>query len=124
MATALTHPSSNIKKLYHVVLNKDVTLEDFEKLKNGIELEDGFIVADDISYANDANNEIGIEIHSGRNRIVRRMFESLGYEVVKLDRVVFAGLTKKNLPRGEWRMLTPNEVTHLLMLVGNTRKGN
>ncbi len=124
MATALTHPSSNIKKLYHVVLNKDVTLENFEKLKNGIELEDGFIVADDISYANDANNEIGIEIHSGRNRIVRRMFESLGYEVVKLDRVVFAGLTKKNLPRGEWRMLTPNEVTHLLMLVGNTRKGN
>ncbi|HPW66748.1 MAG TPA: pseudouridine synthase [Salinivirgaceae bacterium] len=121
MATALTHPSNNIKKLYHVVLNKDVTLEDFEKLKNGIELEDGFIVADDISYANDTNNEIGIEIHSGRNRIVRRMFESLGYEVVKLDRVAFAGLTKKNLPRGEWRMLTPNEVTHLLMLIGNKK---
>ena len=121
MATALTHPSSNIKKLYHVVLNKDVTLEDFEKLRNGIELEDGFIVADDISYANDTTNEIGIEIHSGRNRIVRRMFESLGYEVVKLDRVAFAGLTKKNLPRGEWRMLTPNEVTHLLMLIGNKK---
>ncbi len=121
MATALTHPSGNVKKLYHVVLNKDVSVNDIEKIKAGFELEDGFIAADDVSYANDALNEIGIEIHSGRNRIVRRMFEHLGYEVVRLDRVMFAGLTKKNLPRGEWRMLTPSEITQLHNLIGKEK---
>jgi 23S rRNA pseudouridine2605 synthase len=122
MATALTHPANNIKKLYHVVLNKDVTLEDFNKIKSGFELEDGFIAADDVSYANDSMSEIGIEIHSGRNRIVRRMFEHLGYDIVRLDRVVFAGLTKKALPRGEWRMLTSNEVNQLHMLIGKSKE--
>lgn len=122
MATVLTHPTSEIKKLYHVVLDKNVLPNDIEKLRSGIELEDGMIAADDISYANDTYNEVGIEIHCGRNRIVRRMFEALGYEVVKLDRVVFAGLTKKNLPRGEWRMLTPNEVTGLLMLTAKKNR--
>jgi 23S rRNA pseudouridine2605 synthase len=97
-------------------LDKDVTVEDMQKLADGIELEDGEIHADAISYVSDeAKDQVGIEIHSGRNRIVRRMFESLGYHVTKLDRVYFAGLTKKNLKKGHWRFLTEKEVSMLRM---------
>ena len=114
LASKLTHPSFKKKKIYHVWLDKEVAIEDMEKIANGIELEDGEIHADAISYVNDeAKNQVGIEIHSGRNRIVRRMFEALGYRVTKLDRVYYAGLTKKNLPRGKWRYLNEMEVNAL-----------
>ena len=116
LAAKLTHPSFKKKKIYHVWLDKEVALEDMEKIANGIELEDGEIHADAISYVNEeAKDQVGIEIHSGRNRIVRRMFEALGYHVTKLDRVYFAGLTKKNLPRGKWRYLNEMEVNTLRM---------
>lgn len=116
MAKKLTHPSYNKKKIYHVFLDKKVTQNDLQTLTDGIELEDGPIRPDSISYVHAENkHEIGLEIHSGRNRIVRRMFESLGYRVVKLDRVYFAGLTKKNLPRGKWRFLTEREINRLRM---------
>jgi 23S rRNA pseudouridine2605 synthase len=106
----------NKKKIYHVFLDKSVSAGDLKKLADGITLEDGFIQPDAISYVTTENKrEIGLEIHSGRNRIVRRMFESLGYKVTKLDRVYFAGLTKKNLPRGKWRFLTESEVNRLKM---------
>ena len=96
LASKLTHPSFKKKKIYHVWLDKNVSIEDMEKIANGLELEDGEIHADAISYASeDDKSQVGIEIHSGRNRIVRRIFESLGYHVTKLDRVYFAGLTKK-----------------------------
>ena len=114
LARKLTHPSSNKKKIYHVFLDREVTVADMDKLSSGITLEDGFIRPDAISWVNNADqSEIGLEIHSGRNRIVRRMFESLGYRVNRLDRVYFAGLTKKNLPRGKWRFLTPGEIRML-----------
>ena len=116
MAAKLTHPSFKKKKIYHVWLDREVTVEDMEKLANGIELEDGEIHADAISYANDEDkSQVGIEIHSGKNRIVRRMFEVLEYHVLKLDRVYFAGLTKRNLGRGKWRYLSENEVNSLRM---------
>lgn len=116
MAKKLTHPSHEKKKIYHVFLDRPVTATDLRKLATGITLEDGFIQPDEISYANSENKrEIGLEIHSGRNRIVRRMFESLGYRVTKLDRVYFAGLTKKNLPRGKWRFLSEKEINRLKM---------
>jgi len=116
LASKLTHPSFVKKKIYHVWLDKDVNPEDIAKLSAGIELEDGPIHADAIAYANEVDkNQVGIEIHSGKNRIVRRMFEFLGYRVVKLDRVYFAGLTKKNLTRGRWRHLTQQEVSMLKM---------
>lgn len=116
LAKKMTHPSSNKKKIYHVFLNKSLSSGDLNKLAEGITLEDGFIQPDAISYASTENKrEVGLEIHSGRNRIVRRMFESLGYRVEKLDRVYFGGLTKKNLPRGKWRFLTEKEVTRLKM---------
>jgi 23S rRNA pseudouridine2605 synthase len=116
MAKKLTHPSHNRKKIYHVFLDKKITQQDLQKLADGIELEDGPIKPDAISYVRPENkHEVGLEIHSGRNRIVRRMFESLGYQVTKLDRVYFAGLTKKNLPRGKWRFLTDKEVNRLRM---------
>ncbi|MDR0844752.1 MAG: RNA-binding S4 domain-containing protein [Tannerella sp.] len=116
LAAKLTHPSFKKKKIYHVWLEKEIAIEDMEKLANGIELEDGEIHADAISYANEEDkSQVGIEIHSGRNRIVRRMFEALGYRVFKLDRVYFAGLTKKNLPRGKWRYLNEQEVNALRM---------
>ena len=112
----LTHPSFKKKKIYHVWLDKNVSVEDMEKIANGLELEDGEIHADAISYASETDkSQVGIEIHSGRNRIVRRIFESLGYHVVKLDRVYFAGLTKKNLGRGKWRYLNEKEVNALRM---------
>lgn len=114
LAKKLTHPSHGVRKIYHVILDRKVSAKDFEKIEEGIELEDGFIRVDEISYINDApKNEVGVRIHSGRNRIVRRIFEHLGYEVQKLDRVVFAGLTKKDLPRGHWRFLTQQEVINL-----------
>lgn len=106
----LTHPSYNKKKIYHVFLDKPCSEEDIEKLTAGIELEDGPIRADEVSWVEGNMREVGVELHSGRNRIVRRMFEALGYEVVKLDRVYFAGLTKMGLRRGFWRYLTPREV--------------
>ena len=116
LAAKLTHPSFMKKKIYHVWLDKEVALADMEKIANGIELEDGEIHADAISYVNEEDkDQVGIEIHSGRNRIVRRMFEALGYRVMKLDRVYFAGLTKKNLPRGKWRYLNEMEVNALRM---------
>lgn len=111
----LTHPGFQKKKIYQVALDKPLTKADMEQIAQGIELEDGMIHADEISYVNDNKREIGIEIHSGRNRIIRRIFEALGYSVQKLDRVYFAGLTKKGLKRGAWRYLNPREVS---MLVG------
>ena len=119
----LTHPSTNIKKVYHVELDRNVKLADLEKIKAGIELEDGIAQVDEIDYDHPSDgSHIGIELHSGKNRIVRRIFESLGYEVQKLDRVFFAGLTKKDLPRGRWRFLTEMEVNMLKMLTGTKNK--
>ena len=116
LASKLTHPKYVKKKIYHVWCDKDITEDDMQRIADGIELEDGPIYADAISYATETDrNQAGIEIHSGRNRIVRRIFESLGYHVTKLDRVYFAGLTKKNLPRGRWRYLTQEEVNLLKM---------
>lgn len=116
LASKLTHPKYVKKKIYHVWTDKDITEEDMQRIADGIELEDGEIHADAISYVSDTEkNQAGIEIHSGRNRIVRRIFETLGYRVTKLDRVYFAGLTKKNLPRGRWRYLTQEEVNFLRM---------
>lgn len=109
LAQKLSHPSYETKKVYQVTLDKPLTKKDFEAILAGLELEDGPVVVDALSYL-DEKNELGIEIHSGRNRIVRRIFESLGYTVEKLDRVMYAGLTKKNLPRGEWRLLEEREV--------------
>ncbi len=116
LASKLTHPKFVKKKIYHVWTDKDVTEEDMQRIADGLELEDGPIHADAVSYATETDyNQVGIEIHSGRNRIVRRIFEHLGYKVVKLDRVYFAGLTKKNLPRGRWRYLSQKEVDILRM---------
>jgi 23S rRNA pseudouridine2605 synthase len=116
LASKLTHPKFLKKKVYHVFLDKPVTANDLQKIADGIELEDGEVHADAIEYASDTDqSQVGIEIHSGKNRIVRRIFESLGYRVVKLDRVQFAGLTKKNLRRGDWRFLTEKEVEMLRM---------
>ena len=109
----LTHPSYEKKKIYQVETDKNISKADLQALADGFELEDGFIAADAVSYVGDSKNIIGIEIHSGRNRIVRRMLEHLGYEVKRLDRVYFAGLTKLNLPRGKWRFLTEKEITIL-----------
>ncbi len=116
LASKLTHPKFLKKKVYHVFLDKNVTASDMKQISEGIELEDGEIHADEIAYASDTDkSQVGIEIHSGKNRIVRRIFEHLGYRVVKLDRVQFAGLTKKNLRRGDWRFLTEKEVEMLRM---------
>lgn len=109
----LTHPSLRKKKIYEVTLDKALTRADLEQLAEGITLEDGDIFFDEISYIKDDKKSVGVEIHSGRNRIVRRMFEHLGYKVTKLDRVYYAGLTKKNLKRGAWRFLTSDEVARL-----------
>ena len=118
LAKKLTHPSSEITKLYHVVLNKPLTKNDMLRISEGVELDDGMIAADSIAYDEDDESKkgIGIELHSGRNRIVRRIFEHLGYDVMKLDRVMFAGLDKYKLPRGEWRFLTDREVAMLKKL--------
>ena len=113
LASKLTHPKYVKKKIYHVWTDRDISEEDMQRIADGIELDDGEIHADAVSYVSDERNQAGIEIHSGRNRIVRRIFEHLGYRVTKLDRVYFAGLTKKNLPRGRWRYLTQEEVNIL-----------
>ncbi len=113
----LTHPSHEVKKIYHVTLDRKVSLEDFDKLLEGLRFEEGLAKVDKVSYIEGApKNEVGVEIHIGWNRIVRRMFERLGYEVEKLDRVMFAGLTKKTLKRGYWRILTDLEINNLKML--------
>ena len=113
LAEKLTHPSSGIKKIYQAELDKPITTEDFELLQHGVDLEDGFIRPDEVGIVTPDAMVVGLEIHSGRNRIVRRMFEHLGYEVQKLDRTVFAGLNKKDLPRGKWRFLSEKEVIKL-----------
>jgi 23S rRNA pseudouridine2605 synthase len=112
----LTHPRFEKLKIYHVHLSKNIKPADMEKIATGITLEDGFIKADAVSYADPVDKaQVGIEIHTGKNHIVRRIFEHFGYEVVKLDRVYFAGLTKKNLHRGEWRFLSEKEISTLKM---------
>lgn len=114
LAQKLAHPKHEVTKLYHVTLDKTLRKADFEQILAGLELEDGPVQVDDLAYVEGATKkEVGIEIHSGKNRIVRRIFESLGYEVVKLDRSIYAGLTKKDLPRGRWRYLTDEEIKRL-----------
>ena len=118
LAEKLSHPRNNISKIYNVELNKSLTQGDFNKIVFGLELEDGFVKPDDLSYViGGSKKEIGVQIHSGKNRIVRRIFESLGYEVVKLDRVVYANLTKKDLPRGRWRYIEERELVQLKHLI-------
>ncbi len=117
LAKKLTHPKHGVRKIYHVHLDKNVTIGDLRKIREGLELNDGPVTVDAVDYVQGATKkEVGIEIHSGRNRIVRRIFEHLEYEVVRLDRVVFAGLTKKDLPRGHWRFLTEQEIINLGMI--------
>ena len=117
MAKKLTHPSHNCKKIYQVTADKNVKAEHLKMLEKGIKLEDGIAKADVVSYVEGKDKKVvGIEIHIGKNRIVRRMFEHLGYQVVKLDRTYFAGLTKKNLPRSKWRVLKPEEINMLKMV--------
>jgi len=118
MATKLAHPKHGVIKVYHVILDKNLSHKDLLQIQEGVELEDGIMKVDKISYVEpgDDKREIGLEIHSGRNRIVRRIFEALGFKVDKLDRSVYAGLTKKNLPRGHWRFLEEHEVNMLKML--------
>ncbi len=118
MAKKLTHPKHNIKKIYHVVLDKILAKNDLLKIAEGLELEDGLIKVDSIAYAEDGDDKrhIGIELHSGKNRIVRRIFEHLEYKVMRLDRVAFAGLTKKDVPRGRWRFLKDFEINRLKMI--------
>lgn len=113
LADKLTHPSYNTKKIYKVELDRPLTKNDFQKIQEGVRLEEGKAIVDDLAIVSDDKKSIGIELHIGWNRIVRRIFESLEYEVVKLDRVIFAGLDKKDLPRGEWRFLKPEEVVKL-----------
>ena len=114
LAQKLTHPSNEVKKVYHVTLNKALDKKDFDQVLKGVMLEDGLASVDVLAYAdNKDKTQIGVEIHSGRNRIVRRIFESLGYDVKQLDRVMFASLTKKNLERGKWRFLTEREIREL-----------
>lgn len=124
MAKKLTHPSSEIRKVYHVELDKNLSPQDMELISKGIELEDGIAEVDDIAYdgAFDNRSHVGVELHSGKNRIVRRIFEKIGYDVKKLDRVVFAGLDKKDLPRGKWRFLEDTEVNHLRTLTSEKKK--
>jgi 23S rRNA pseudouridine2605 synthase len=112
----LTHPKFLVSKMYHVTLDKNFNKEHLDEMRHGLELEDGYIKPDQLEYSGETKKELGIEIHSGRNRIVRRMFEHLGYEVVKLDRVQFAGLNKKDITRGKWRFLNEKEVGFLKML--------
>ncbi len=117
LADKLTHPSNEIEKIYQAELNKPLSDEDFEKIKEGLQLEDGEIKVDDLAKVTPDGYVIGVKIHSGKNRIVRRIFEHLGYEVTKLDRTTFAGLTKKDLPRGSWRYLTERELVKLKYLL-------
>jgi 23S rRNA pseudouridine2605 synthase len=118
LAKKLMHPKHNVKKIYHVELDKNLQKSDMEKIVSGIDLEDGIAQVDEIAYDGDGKDKkcLGLEIHTGKNRIVRRIFESIGYKVVKLDRVYFAGLTKKDLPRGRWRFLSNIEISMLKMI--------
>ncbi len=116
LTTKLTHPKHGIKKVYHVSLNKGLKPEHFKEIMDGIELEDGKVNVDDLAFVGEGKKEVGVEIHSGKNRVVRRLFEHLGYDVIKLDRVVFAGLTKKDLPRGKYRFLSAKEISFLQMI--------
>ncbi len=118
LSRKLSHPSSNVYKVYQVETDHPVSRYDMQQMLDGIELEDGFITVDDVQYVKDADNRciVGVALHSGKNRIVRRIFEHLGYEVVKLDRTVYAGLTKKDLPRGRYRELSQREVNYLMMI--------
>jgi len=116
MATKLMHPKHEIRKVYHVTLSKPLRGEDYKTISEGFEMEDGPVKVDDIAYVGEGKKEVGLEIHNGRNRIVRRLFEHLGYEVLKLDRVSYAGLTKKDLPRGKYRFLSDKEISFLKML--------
>jgi 23S rRNA pseudouridine2605 synthase len=118
LAKKLMHPSSRINKMYHVVLDQPVSKADMLKIADGIALDDEKVRVDSIAYVEDAKDrrEVGLELHSGQNRVVRRIFESLGYKVTKLDRVVYAGLTKRGIPRGKWRFLSEQEVIRLKML--------
>jgi 23S rRNA pseudouridine2605 synthase len=118
IAKKMTHPSHNIKKIYHIVLDTPLTKNHFNEIEAGIELDDGPIKPDAVAYVEntESRKEVGLEIHSGRNRIVRRIFEHFEYKVVKLDRVKLGGLTKKDLPRGKWRYLLPAEINMLKML--------
>ena len=122
LANSLTHPSSKVEKIYAVDLDKPLTHADMEKAIEGVDLEDGFFQVDEIAYTDEKDRrKTGVRIHSGRNRIIRRLFEHLGYRVEKLDRVVFAMLTKDNLPRGKWRFLTEKEVNWLKRKFGNKK---
>lgn len=118
LAKKLTHPKHQVKKIYHVFLDKGISKSDLQKIADGFELEDGLIKVDKVSWVSSENDkkQVGIELHSGKNRIVRRIFEHLGYKVIKLDRVFFAGLTKKDLQRGKYRMLSEKEVNILKRL--------
>lgn len=118
LAKKLTHPKHNVRKIYHVILDKSLKKGDFQKILDGLELDDGPVTVDKLAYVSDSTSkkEIGVELHSGKNRIIRRIFESLGYKVIKLDRVVFAGLTKKDTPRGKWRYLSEKEINYLKMI--------
>ncbi len=117
LAKKLTHPKHQVRKLYHVVLDKKLTMSDLQKISDNFVLDGKMVFVDKVSYIdNKPKYEVGIEIHSGRNRIVRRIFEHFGYNVTKLDRVIFAGLTKKNLARGHWRHLTQQEINTLKMI--------
>ncbi|MFC2117619.1 pseudouridine synthase [Bacteroidota bacterium] len=116
LTTRLTHPKYKRKKIYHIFLNKPLTSNDMKQIAEGVELEDGIVQADKISYVDiEDKSQVGMEIHSGKNRVIRRIFEQLGYIVVKLDRVWFAGLTKKSLKRGQWRYLSQKEIDFLKM---------
>ena len=117
LAKKLTHPKHDVKKLYHASLDRKLDLKDLQKLRGEVIIEGKKVFIDAVSYVEgQSKTEVGIEIHSGRNRIVRKIFEHVGYKVVKLDRVLFAGLTKKNLPRGRWRELTKQELSNLQMI--------
>ncbi len=124
LAKKLTHPSLEVQKIYQVELDAPLKSSDMEQILSGVNLEDGFIKVDDVAYSTMGGNDksvVGVELHSGRNRIVRRIFEHFGYTVKKLDRVYFAGLSKKDLPRGRWRFLTPLEISNLKMMTGNKK---
>ena len=116
LAKKLSHPSHGVKKLYEVELNKPISEEDFYKIVEGIPLDDGVVNVDQIVITNDKRSRLGVELHLGKNRVVRRIFEHLGYDVIRLDRVMYAGLTKKDLPRGKWRHLNSKEIVKLKYL--------
>ena len=122
LAEKLSHPSNQVKKLYQIDLDKPLQKDDLERLGQGVQLEDGIAFADSVAIVSGDKKSIGLEIHSGKNRVVRRMFEALNYKVVKLDRVMYAGLTKKDLPRGHWRFLTKSEMIHLKHFQSPKRK--